>query len=50
MSTTNLFFEPVHYRPLPVKTAGLDKNCLLLDGTWAINPTPTNYVTRSGSR
>src|ERR1035437_10234674 len=42
LSTTNLFFEPVHFRPLPVKTAGLDKNCLLLDGTWAINPTPTN--------
>src|ERR1019366_6771202 len=42
LSTTNLFFEPVHYRPLPVKTAGLDKNCLLLDGTWSINPAPTN--------
>jgi hypothetical protein len=42
VSVTNLFFEPVHYRPLPAKTAGLDKNCLLLDGTWAINPTPTN--------
>jgi len=38
VSATNLFFEPVHYRPLPVKTAGLDKNCLLLDGVWAINP------------
>ncbi len=43
VSTTNLFFDPVHYRPLPVRTAGLDKNCLLLDGAWAINPTPTNY-------
>jgi beta-galactosidase len=42
VSVTNLFFEPVHYRPLPTKTAGLDKDCLLLDGTWAINPTPTN--------
>ncbi len=38
LSTTNLFFDPVHYRPLPVKTGGLRKNCLLLDGTWAINP------------
>jgi beta-galactosidase len=42
VSATNLFFEPVHYRPLAAKTAGLDKNCLLLDGTWAINPAPTN--------
>jgi hypothetical protein len=42
LSTTNLFFEPVHYRPMPVKTAGLAKNCLLLDGIWAINPMPTN--------
>jgi beta-galactosidase len=42
LSVTNLFFDPVHYRPLPVKTAGLDKNCLLLDGAWAINPTRTN--------
>ena len=42
ISATNLFFEPVHYRPLPAQTAGLDKNCLLLDGAWAINPTPTN--------
>jgi hypothetical protein len=44
LNITNLFFDPVHYRPLPVKTAGLNKNCLLLDGTWAINPTPTNEV------
>ena len=42
ISASNLFFEPVHYRPLPATTAGPDKNCLLLDGTWAINPTPTN--------
>jgi hypothetical protein len=42
VSITNLFFDPVHYRPLPTETAGLDKNCLLLDGTWAINPAPTN--------
>ena len=44
LSTTNLFFEPVHYRPLPAKTAGLATNCLLLDGAWAINPAPTNDV------
>lgn len=42
VGATNLFFEPAHYRPLPSNTAGLDKNCLLLDGTWAINPAPTN--------
>src|ERR1035437_5085264 len=44
VSVTNLFFEPVHYRPLPAKTAGLDKNCLLLDGTWAFNPVPTTLT------
>ncbi|MCX6927230.1 MAG: hypothetical protein NT154_29110, partial [Verrucomicrobia bacterium] len=42
VSATNLFFEPVHYRPLPARTIGLDKNCLLLDGTWALNPAPTS--------
>jgi hypothetical protein len=42
--TTNLFFDPVHYRPLPARTAGVDKNCLLLDGTWSLNPAPTNLV------
>lgn len=42
VGAANLFFDPVHYRPLPVKTAALGKNCLLLDGTWAINPAPTN--------
>jgi hypothetical protein len=42
LTITNLFFDPVHYRPLPAKTTSLEKNCLLLDGTWAINPTPTN--------
>ncbi len=42
--TTNLFFDPIHYRPLPGRTAGLDRNCLPLDGTWAINPAPTNPV------
>lgn len=44
LSTTNLFFEPVHFRPLPAKTAGLTTNCLLLDGAWALNPSPTNDV------
>ena len=44
VSTSNLFFEPVHYRPLPAQTAGLDKNCLLLDGVWALNPAATNHL------
>jgi hypothetical protein len=44
LSTTNLFFEPLHYRPLAAATAGLATNCLLLDGQWAINPAPTNDV------
>ncbi|HOX59139.1 MAG TPA: glycoside hydrolase family 2 TIM barrel-domain containing protein [Candidatus Paceibacterota bacterium] len=44
VSTTNLFFKPVHYRPLPAKTGGLDKNCVLLDGSWALNPGPTTNV------
>lgn len=42
-TTTNLFFEPVHYRPLPVRTTDLKTNCLLLDGTWALDSSsPTN--------
>jgi hypothetical protein len=50
VSATNLFFDPVHYRPLPTKTAGLDNNCLLLDGTWAITtnaPSPSSRETMS---
>jgi hypothetical protein len=38
--TSNLFFEPVHFQPLPLKTAGLKQNTLLLDGTWSIDPHP----------
>lgn len=37
IGTTNLFFDPVHYRPLPAKTAGLAKNSLLLNGSWLLN-------------
>jgi hypothetical protein len=40
LQITNLFFEPVHYRPLPAKTIGLGRNCILLDGTWMLNPAP----------
>ena len=39
---TNLFFEPVRYRPLPAKTGKLDENCLLLDGAWLLNVAPTD--------
>jgi beta-galactosidase len=42
LNRSNLFFDPVHYRPLPAKTASLATNCLLLDGTWVLNPAPTN--------
>ena len=35
-----MFFEPVHYRPLPVSTAGLKTNSISLDGDWRINPAP----------
>ena len=44
LPATNLFFEPVRYRPLPTRTAGLAANCLLLDGTWAINTNCTSGV------
>jgi len=40
IETKHLFFEPVHYRPLPEKTAGLEKNTLSLDGAWRLNPAP----------
>ena len=42
VSPKNLFFEPVHYRPLPEKTAGLKSNVISLDGTWKIDPKTTN--------
>jgi hypothetical protein len=40
----NFFFEPVHYRPLPAKTASLSRNSLLLDGAWMLNPAPDKSV------
>ena len=40
IETSNLFFEPVHYRPLPEKTAGLAGNSILLNGTWMLNTAP----------
>jgi beta-galactosidase len=35
---SELGFEPVRYRPMPVKTQGLEKNELDLNGPWKINP------------
>jgi hypothetical protein len=40
LNAVNLFFEPVHYRPRPVRTAGLKTNTISLDGDWRINPVP----------
>ena len=43
VSADNVFFKPVHYRPLPAgrgSAAGRDQNCLLLDGIWAITTNP----------
>ncbi len=44
LKTANLFFEPVHYRPLPAKTAGLAKNSLLLNGVWRLKTAPSADV------
>ncbi len=46
-STVNLdglFFEPVHYQPMPQTTSNLRQNHLLLDGTWWIDPASTNAM------
>jgi hypothetical protein len=44
VAISNLFFEPVHFRPVPLKTAGTKENTLLLDGTWSIDPRPNGDV------
>ena len=36
----NPSFEPVHYRPMPERTAGLATNSLLLNGAWLLNASP----------
>lgn len=36
LDTKKLFFEPIHYRPMPSKIAGVGKNSVLLDGSWLI--------------
>ena len=40
LSRKGLFFTPIHFRPVPASTAGLDNNCLNLDGEWQMNPAP----------
>lgn len=40
IATSNLFFEPVRYRPIPAAVTGLAKNVVSLDGAWRINPKP----------
>jgi hypothetical protein len=40
LETKSLFFEPVDYRPLPAKTAGLAMNSLSLNGDWSIHRSP----------
>lgn len=37
-------FEPVRYRPMPAKVAGLRSNTVSLDGTWRIDPEPDAEV------
>ncbi len=37
-------FEPVRYRPIPVKVAGLKSNAVSLDGIWRIDPKPADGV------
>ncbi len=34
----DLFFDPIRYRPMPVRTGDLETNQVLLDGTWKIDP------------
>jgi beta-galactosidase len=36
------FFQPVHYRPIPTKIAGLSNPTLLLNGLWWINTNTTH--------
>jgi len=36
LNTKTLFFDPIHFRPVPSKTAGISKNSLLLNGGWLI--------------
>jgi hypothetical protein len=44
LNKTNLFFEPVHYRPIAAKVIGLKRNTISLDGVWRIDPKPAQDV------
>jgi beta-galactosidase len=44
VNVAGLFFDPVHYQPMPEKTGSLRQNHLLLDGNWWIDPVSTNAV------
>ncbi len=44
LNKTNLFFEPVHYRPMAARVTGLKQNTVSLDGTWRIDPNPSHDV------
>lgn len=44
IETKNLFFKPVHYRPMAAKVIGLKKNMVSLDGLWRINPNPADIT------
>jgi len=37
---SELSFEPVRFRPIPVQVDGLGEHRLVLDGTWRIDPKP----------
>lgn len=38
---SELGFEPIRYRPIPAKVEGLKTHEISLDGTWRIDPAPT---------
>ncbi len=37
-------FEPVRYRPIPARVAGLKSNTVSLDGIWRIDPKPADVM------
>jgi beta-galactosidase len=44
LNKTNLFFEPVHYRPIAAKVMGLKQNTISLNGAWRMDPKPGQNV------
>lgn len=41
---TQLGFEPTRYRPIPTAVDGLKNHEFTLDGTWKIDPTPSDNI------